>query len=183
MESFYSLSRLNRSAAAAPGLLKCTDTPFKLRKSSQRWAAAAFGSRTCDSTAEKKLVLKRATHLRGLRTPPPRARTSLGAPQNRRKTTHPTEHPQLPQDAAQTPGPPIQAPTPLLEGPIKTKKRGVRRPTVQSCTGSRACGSANQQANRQPRHQEAAPNTPSDGRRRAHGGPEPASTEHDARAS
>ena len=34
----------------------------------------------------------------------------------------------------------------------------------------------------QPRHQEAAPNTPSDGRRRAHGGPEPA-PEHDARAS
>merc|ERR1719247_1307770 len=40
LESFSSLSRPARSAAAAPGLWKCTNTPFKLRQSSQ-WCAAA----------------------------------------------------------------------------------------------------------------------------------------------
>ena len=47
---------------------------------------------------------------------------------------------------------------------------------------ARACAAATKRQNRQPRHQEAAHDTPNDGRRRAHGGPEPAPTEHDARA-
>ena len=82
------------------------------------------------------------------------------------------------------PGPPIRPTRPLLEGPTKTTKRPIREPTVQSrAAGSRACAAATKRQNRQPRHQEAAHDTPSDGRRRAHGGPEPASTEHDARAS
>ena len=38
-------------------------------------------------------------------------------------------------------------------------------------------------ANRQPQQPKTLHSIPSDGRRRAHGGPEPASTEHDARAS
>ena len=89
-----------------------------------------------------------------------------------------------PPQATQTPGPPIRPTTPLLEGPIETWKRGVPRPTVQSrAAGSRACAAATKRQNRQPRHQEAAHNLIRDGRRRAHGGPEPAPTEHDARAS
>ena len=82
------------------------------------------------------------------------------------------------------PGPPIRPTRPLLEGPIKTTKRPIREPTVQSrAAGSRACAAATKRQNRQPRHQEAAHNLIRDGRRRAHGGPEPAPTEHDARAS
>ena len=82
------------------------------------------------------------------------------------------------------PGPPIRPTPPLLEGPIKTTKRRIREPTVQSrAAGSRACAAATKRQNRQPRHQEAAHNLIRDGRRRAHGGPEPAPTEHDARAS
>ena len=82
------------------------------------------------------------------------------------------------------PGPPIRPTRPLLEGPIKTTKRPIREPTVQSrAAGSRACAAATKRQNRQPRHQEAAHDTASDGRRRAHGSAEPAPTEHDARAS
>ena len=82
------------------------------------------------------------------------------------------------------PGPPIRPTRPLLEGPIKTTKRPIREPTVQSrAAGSRACAAATKRQNRQPRHQEAAHDTTNHGRRRAHGGPEPASPEHDARAS
>ena len=82
------------------------------------------------------------------------------------------------------PGPPIRPTRPLLEGPIKTTKRPIREPTVQSrAAGSRACAAATKRQNRQPRHQEAAHNLIRDGRRRAHGSAEPAPTEHDARAS
>ena len=83
-----------------------------------------------------------------------------------------------------TPPPPIKAATPLLEGPIETYKRGVPGPTVQS-RGSRKQSVCRRQsrAKTPPEAPGAAHSTPSDGRRRAHGGPEPASTEHDARAS
>merc|ERR1719247_900475 len=45
LESFYSLSRLNRSAAAAPGLSKYTDTPFQAAYSPHGLLAAASSRR------------------------------------------------------------------------------------------------------------------------------------------
>ena len=99
---------------------------------------------------------------------------------NSKKMTH---HEQTTPKTPQTPGPPIKATPPLLEGPIEAYNRRTRRPTVQSrAAGSRACAAATKRQNRQPRHQEAAHDTPSDGRRRAHGGPEPHPGRH-ARAS
>ena len=114
-------------------------------------------------------------------TPLPHAsERPLREAQQQKMTHHTADQPKPPK----TPGPPIKAAAPLLEGPIIEANRRIREPTVQSrAAGSRACAAATKRQNRQPRHQEAAHDTPNDGRRRAHGGAEPASTEHDARAS
>ena len=105
---------------------------------------------------------------------------ALREAQQQKMTHHTADQPKPPK----TPGPPIKAAAPLLEGPIIEANRRIREPTVQSrAAGSRACAAATKRQNRQPRHQEAAHNLIRDGRRRAHGGPEPASTERDARAS
>ena len=113
-------------------------------------------------------------------TPPQRVHTTLRASTTGRNRRIATDHPKT----TQTPGPPIKAPTPLLEGPIKTPGRGVQRPTVQSrgCRKQSVCRRQSR-AKTPPEAPGAAHSTPSDGRRRAHGGPEPAPSKHDARAS
>ena len=114
-----------------------------------------------------------------LHAPPTRPDDSSGE-HNRKEQTHQADH----SSRLETLGPRIKPTLPLLEGPIKTPGRGVQRPTVQSrgCRKQSVCRRQSR-AKTPPEAPGAAHSTPSDGRRRAHGGPEPAPSKHHARAS
>ena len=186
-ESFSSLPRPARSAAAAPGLSKCTTTPLKLRQSSQRWAVAASSPRASRSTSLEKASAEASDparrHPRG---PPTRTHASSGEHKRAQQQKN---------DASQQTTPSISQahPNARTAHPSHTTTPGRThrglvdgRPATDcskpSCRKQSVCR-RHQRQNRQPRHQEAAHNLIRDGRRRAHGGAEPAPTEHDARAS
>ena len=106
----------------------------------------------------------------------PRVHDSPGA-QKREGTTHHSRPPHSPK----TPGPPIQA-THHRKHPSRPRRACPGTDcSKQGCRKQSVCRRQSR-AKTPPEAPGAAPNTPSDGRRRAHGGPEPA-PEHDARAS